>query len=315
MDKHKYLITGGAGFIGSHITDKLISMGHSVRVIDDCSTGKKENLYNLLGKKSVDIWDVDILDYEGCLKMTRNMDFVLHQAALPSVSRSVEDPLRTTEINIRGTLNMLLASREAKVKRFIFASSSSVYGNNSNLPKKESDKTNPLSPYAVSKLAGEHYCKVFNQIYGLYTVCLRYFNIFGPRQNVDSQYAAVIPDFISKMLKGESPTIFGDGEQTRDFTYVSNVVEAIILASKAQGAFGKIFNIARGKGISINSLVSNINEILKTNIVPTYVETRAADARHSFADISEAKKVLKYKPMVPFGEGLERTIRWYRGDG
>jgi nucleoside-diphosphate-sugar epimerase len=231
---------------------------------------------------------------------------------LPSVPRSIEDPLLTNEINIKGTLNILLASREAKVKGFVFASSSSVYGDDPNLPKKEGTLGNPLSPYAISKLTGEKYCRVFSQIFGLPTVCLRYFNIFGPRQDPSSQYAAVIPNFISRMLKGESPTIFGDGEQTRDFTHVSNVVEANILASKAQGVSGEVFNIACGERTTVNSLASNLNRILKEEISPYYAEPRPGDVRDSFADMSKARKMLKYEPLVPFGKGLEETIRWYR---
>lgn len=306
----KYLITGGAGFIGSHIAEELIKRGHSVRVIDNCSTGKRENLYPLFGEKMT-LWQDDILDYEACVKMVQGMDFIIHQAALPSVPRSIEDPLLTTDVNIRGTLNMLLASRDARIRRFIFASSSSVYGNDSDLPRKESDRENPMSPYAISKLAGEYYCKIFNRIFGLYTICLRYFNIFGPRQNPNSQYAPVIPSFISKMLKGESPLVFGDGEQTRDFTYVSNAVNATILASTVRGISGKVFNIACGVKTSVNSLASSINEILRTNIVPYYAESHPADARHSSADISEAREALKYEPSVPFDKGLERTVRWY----
>jgi nucleoside-diphosphate-sugar epimerase len=229
----KYLVTGGAGFIGSNIAEELVKRGYSVKIIDNFLTGKRENISSFLDK--IELAEGDIRDYDACRRALEGVDFVLHQAALPSVPRSIEDPLLTTEINIKGTLNILLASREAKVKGFVFASSSAVYGDDPNLPKKEGTVGNPLSPYAVSKLTGEKYCRVFNQLFGLSTVCLRYFNIFGPRQDPSSQYAAVIPNFITRMLKGESPTIFGDGEQTRDFTYVSNVVEANIVASKAHG--------------------------------------------------------------------------------
>ncbi|HDZ26620.1 MAG TPA: NAD-dependent epimerase/dehydratase family protein, partial [Candidatus Aminicenantes bacterium] len=225
----KYLVTGGAGFIGSNIAEELIKRGYSVKVIDNFSTGKRENISSFLDK--IELVEGDIRDYDACRHALEGVDFVLHQAALPSVPRSIEDPLLTTDINIKGTLNILLASRDAKVKGFVFASSSSVYGDDPNLPKKEGTLGNPLSPYAISKLTGEKYCRVFSQIFGLATVCLRYFNIFGPRQDPSSQYASVIPNFISRMLKGESPTIFGDGEQTRDFTYVSNVVEANIPVS------------------------------------------------------------------------------------
>ncbi len=306
----KYLVTGGAGFIGSNIAEELVKSGYSVKIIDNFLTGKRENISSFLDK--IELVEGDIRDYDSCKRAVEGIDFVLHQAALPSVPRSIEDPLLTTDINIKGTLNILLASREAKVKGFVFASSSSVYGDDPNLPKKEGTLGNPLSPYAISKLAGEKYCRVFSQIFGLVTVCLRYFNIFGPRQDPSSQYAAVVPNFITRMLKGESPTIFGDGEQTRDFTYVSNVAEANILASKAQGVSGEVFNIACGERTTVNSLVSNLNEILKEEIKPSYAEPRPGDVRDSFADMSKAKKMLKYEALVPFGKGLEETIRWYR---
>jgi len=306
----KYLVTGGAGFIGSNIAEELVKRGHPVRIIDNFFTGKRENISSFLDK--IELIEGDIRDYDVCKRALEGVDFVSHQAALPSVPRSIEDPLLTTEINIKGTLNILLASREAKVKGFVFASSSSVYGDDPNLPKKEGNVGNPLSPYAISKLAGEKYCRVFSQIFGLSTVCLRYFNIFGPRQDPSSQYAAVIPNFINRMLKGESPTIFGDGEQSRDFTYVSNVVEANILASKAQGISGEIFNIAWGEKTTVNSLALNLNEILKEEISPSYDEPRPGDVRHSFADISKAKKMLKYEPLVSFGKGLKETVSWYK---
>jgi nucleoside-diphosphate-sugar epimerase len=306
----KYLITGGAGFIGSNIVEELVKRGHPVKVIDNFLTGKRENISSFLDK--IEFIEGDIRDSDVCNRALEGVDFVLHQAALPSVPRSIEDPLLTTEINIKGTLNILLASREAKVKGFVFASSSSVYGDDPNLPKKEDIVGNPLSPYAISKIAGEKYCRVFSQIFGLSTVCLRYFNIFGPRQDPSSQYAAVIPNFITRMLEGKSPTIFGDGEQSRDFTYVSNVVEANILASKAKGVSGEVFNIGCGERTTVNSLVLSLNEILKEEISSSYEESRPGDVRHSFADISKARKMLKYEPQVPFGEGLEETVRWYR---
>ncbi len=306
----KYLVTGGAGFIGSNIAEELVERGYAVRIIDNFLTGKRENISSFLDK--IELVEGDIRDYDACSRALDGVDFVLHQAALPSVPRSIEDPLLTNEINIKGTLNILLASREAKVKGFVFASSSSVYGDDPNLPKKEGTLGNPLSPYAISKLTGEKYCRVFSQIFGLPTVCLRYFNIFGPRQDPSSQYAAVVPNFISRMLKGESPTIFGDGEQTRDFTHVSNVVEANILASKAQGVSGEVFNIACGERTTVNSLASNLNRILKEEISPYFAEPRPGDVRDSFADMSKARKMLKYEPLVPFSKGLEETMRWYR---
>jgi len=306
----KYLVTGGAGFIGSNITQELVKRGHAVRVVDNFITGKKENIASFLD--DIELIEGDIRDYETCRRALEGVDFVLHQAALPSVPRSIKDPLLTNEINIKGTLNLLLASRDKGVKRFVFASSSSVYGDDPNLPKKEGTLGNPLSPYALSKLVGEKYCQVFSQLYGLSTVCLRYFNIFGPRQDPLSPYAAAIPNFISRMLKGERPTIFGDGEQSRDFTYVSNVVETNILASKARDVSGEVFNIACGERTTVNSLALKINEILKDEISPSYDKPRPGDIRHSYADISKARKMLKYEPLVPFGEGLKETIRWHR---
>jgi len=307
---NKYLVTGGAGFIGSHITEELVKRGHEVRVVDNFLTGKRENITSFLDK--IELIEGDIRDFEVCKRASEGVDFVLHQAALPSVPRSIKDPLLTNEINIRGTLNILLASREVEVKRVVFASSSSVYGDDPQLPKKEGSEGSPLSPYAVSKRVGEMYCQVFSRILGLSTVCLRYFNIFGPRQDPLSQYAAVIPNFITRMLKEEKPVIFGDGEQSRDFTYVSNVVEANILASEAQDVSGEIFNIAYGERTTVNSLAARINEILMEEISPSYDEPRPGDVKHSFADISKARKMLKYEPLVPFDEGLKESIRWYR---
>lgn len=305
-----YLVTGGAGFIGSNIAEELVKRGQKVRVVDNFITGKRENLTSFLDK--IEFLEGDIRDSQLCKSALEGIDFVLHQAALPSVPRSIEDPVLTTEINIAGTLNMLLASKEAKVKKFVFASSSSVYGDNPNLPKKEGEEGDPLSPYALTKLVGEKYCLIFNRIFGLPAVCLRYFNIFGPRQDPLSQYAAVIPRFITRMLEGEEPVIFGDGEQSRDFTFVNNVVEANILATDSQDAAGKIFNIACGERTTVNSLAGKINDILDTTINPVYDKPRPGDVKHSFADISKAGRVLKYDPQVSFAEGLERTINWYR---
>lgn len=306
----KYLITGGAGFIGSHISEELVKRDHEVRIIDNFLTGKKENIASLLDK--IELIEGDIKDLETCQRALEGVDFVLHQAALPSVPRSIKDPLATNENNIRGTLNVLLASREAKVKKVVFASSSSVYGDDTHLPKIEGRQGSPLSPYALSKLVGEHYCRIFSQIFGLSTVFLRYFNIFGPRQDPFSQYAAVIPNFITKMLKGEKPIIFGDGEQSRDFTFVSNVVEANILASKAQDVSGEAFNIACGERTTVNSLANTINEVLNKNIDPVHDEPRPGDVKNSYAEISKARKMLKYEPLVPFNEGLKKTINWYQ---
>jgi UDP-glucose 4-epimerase len=306
----KYLVTGGAGFIGSHIAEELVQKEHSVRIIDNFITGKRENIAPFLEK--IELIEGDIRDLDVCKQAVEGVDFVLHQAALPSVPRSIKDPLLTNEINITGTLNLLVASRDAKVKRLVFASSSSVYGDNPQLPKKEGVEGIPLSPYAISKRVGEMYCRVFSQVFSLSTVCLRYFNIFGPRQDPFSQYSAVIPNFITKMLKEDSPVIFDDGEQSRDFTYVYNVVDANILASKAKGVSGEMFNIACGERTSINSLVGKINELLVKDVKPSYVEPRPGDIEHSFADISKARKVLKYEPSVSFSEGLKKTIHWFK---
>jgi len=306
----KYLVTGGAGFIGSNIAEELVKRGYAVRIIDNFLTGKRENISSFLDK--IELIEGDIRDYDACSRALEGVDFVLHQAALSSVPRSIKDPLLTNDINIKGTLNVLLASRDLGVKKFVFASSAAVYGDNSTLPKKEGNVGNPLSPYALSKLVGEKYCWIFSQIFGLSTVCLRYFNIFGPRQDPSSQYAAAIPNFITRMLKGESPTIFGDGEQSRDFAYVFNVVEANILASKAKDVSGEVFNIGCGKETSVNSLVFKLNEILKEKINPSYDEPRPGDIRHSFADISKARKMLKYEPQVLFSKGLEETVLWHK---
>jgi len=305
----RYLVTGGAGFIGSHIAEELVERGHKVRIVDNFLTGKRENIASFLDK--IELIEGDIRDFSLCKRASDGVDFVLHQAALPSVPRSIEDPLMTNEINVKGTLNLLLASRDAGVKKFVFASSSSVYGDDPRLPKKEGEEEAPLSPYAISKLVGEMYCQVFSQIYSLSTVCLRYFNIFGPRQDPYSQYSAVIPNFINKMVKEESPTIFGDGEQSRDFTYVANVVEANKLAVEAKDVFGEILNIACGERTTVNSLVIEINQILKKDIKAIYDKLRPGDVMHSYADISEAENVLKYKPLISFSEGLKRTIHKY----
>jgi len=307
---NRYLITGGAGFIGSHIVEELVKKGDSVRVIDNFITGKKENISTFLGK--IELIEGDIRDSSLCREAVDGMDFVLHQAALPSVPRSIKDPILTNEINVTGTLNLLLASRDANVKRLVFASSSSVYGDNPQLPKKEGLEGIPLSPYAISKRVGEMYCRVFSQVFNLSTVCLRYFNIFGPRQDPFSQYAAVIPNFITKMLKDENPVIFGDGEQSRDFTYVSNVVDANILAASVRGISGEVFNIACGERTTVNSLVENINDVLDKKIKPSYDEPRPGDVKHSFADISKARKTIKYEPLVSFSEGLKKTILWFQ---
>ncbi len=307
---NKYLVTGGAGFIGSHIAGELVRKGHSVRIIDNFSTGKRENISSFVD--DIELVEADIREFKVCREVVEGMDFVLHQAALTSVPLSIEDPLLTNEINITGILNLLLASREAKVQRLVFASSAAVYGDDSQLPKTENMEGLPISPYALSKRVGELYCRLFSQLYGLSTVSLRYFNIFGPRQDPFSQYASVIPNFIGKMLNDEKPAVFGDGEQSRDFLYVSNVVDANILALKATGVSGEVFNIAGGEKTTVNSLIEELNGALDKEIEPSYDDPRPGDIKHSYADISKARKMLKYEPTVSFKEGLNETVRWYR---
>jgi len=307
---NKYLITGGAGFIGSHLVEELVKKGHEVRIVDNFITGKRENIESFLDK--IELLEADIRDYDIYQRAVEGIDFVLHQAALPSVPRSIENPLLTNEINVQGTLNLLLASSKAKIKKFVFASSSSVYGDDPHLPKKEGIEGNSLSPYALTKLVGEKYCQVFSKIFGLSTVCLRYFNIFGSCQDPFSQYAAVIPLFITKIIKGKKPTVFGDGEQSRDFTFVANVVEANLLAVKAQNVSGEVFNIGCGQRTTVNSLAFKISEILEVDIKPIYDRPHPGDIRDSFADISKARKMLKYEPLVSFDGGLKKTIHWYK---
>lgn len=306
-----FLVTGGAGFIGSNIVRELVSRHEEVRVLDNLSTGNAANLKAVLG--SISFIQGDIRDEVTAARAVAGADYAIHQAALPSVPRSIEDTLASHQANATGTLKLLVAARDAGVKRFVYASSSSVYGDSPALPKQEDMPTQPLSPYAVSKLAGEQYCKVFTGVYGLPTVSLRYFNVFGPRQDPSSQYAAVIPAFITTMLKGERPTIYGDGLQTRDFTYVQNVVEANLLACYSQAASGLALNIACGQSISMLDLVAEINGLLGTAIEPIFAPERKGDVKHSLADISLAEEKLGYRPKVGFSDGLEETIDFLRG--
>jgi len=305
-----FLVTGGAGFIGSHLVETLVGRGHGVRVLDNYLTGKRENIAPFLDR--IDLIEGDLRDRDACRKAAAGADYVLHQAALASVPRSVADPFTTDEINVRGTLNLLWAAAEAKVKRLIFASSSSVYGDEPGLPKREGREGKPLSPYAVSKFVGEKYLQVFTNTYGLETVSLRYFNVFGPRQDPASQYAAAVPLFITLILRGEAPTVFGDGEQTRDFTYVANVVEANLLACAAPGAAGGVFNVACAERISVNALLAAIDRNIGASVRPAYADPRPGDIKHSFADIAAAARVLGFRPSIGFDEGLKRTIPWYR---
>lgn len=311
--KGKYLVTGGGGFIGSHLVEALVTRGEKVRVLDNFMTGKRENISDFID--DIHLIEGDIRDFKTCKMALAGVDFVLHQAALPSVPRSIEDPLLTNEINVSGTLNLLVASKNTRVKRFVFASSSSVYGDDPGLPKEEGQEGIPLSPYAVSKIVGEKYCQVFSQNFGLDTVCLRYFNVFGPRQDPDSPYAAVVPIFMMKIEEGVSPTIFGDGEQSRDFTYVKNVVDANMLAMEAQGIGGEIFNIACGDKVTVNMLFAKIRDFYGKEIAPAYDEPRPGDILHSFADITKANRMLGFKPEVTLEAGLEETILWFKGRG
>jgi len=313
----KYLITGVAGFIGSALAERLIEDGHSVRGVDNLITGKKENIAAV---KGLDFREVDILDSAAMADACRDVDSILHEAALGSVPRSVADPATTNSNNVEGSLSVLSAARaeaeRAKKKvRVVFAASSSAYGDTPTLPKREDMFPNPMSPYAVTKLAGEFYMQAFWRVYGLETVSLRYFNIFGPRQDADSQYSAVMARFITAMLRGDRPTIFGDGKQSRDFTYIDNAVSANLLAcaAPADKVCGKTFNIACGGQVTLIQMVDALNRLMGTRIDPIYARERAGDIKHSFADISLAQKSLGYKPLVGFEEGLKRTIAWYRG--
>jgi len=305
-----FLVTGGAGFIGSNIVAELVRRGERVRVLDNFATGKRENIAPFLSQ--VELIEGDLRLPEAVRQAVEGVDYVLHQGALPSVQRSIEDPLATNEVNARGTLNLLIAARDAGVKRVVYASSSSIYGDSPTLPKVETMKPAPKSPYAASKLAGEHYCQVFHQVYGLETVCLRYFNVFGPNQDPTSDYAAVIPKFITAMLRGDGPVIYGDGLQSRDFTPVVNVVEANLLAADAEDAAGKVFNVACGKRHNLLELVEALNRILNTSLTPIHAAPRPGDVRHSQADVSKAERVLGYKTVVEFEEGLERAAEWYK---
>jgi len=308
-----FLVTGGAGFIGSHLVEALAARGDRVRILDNLLTGKAENIEPFVDR--VEFHEGDIRDLETCRRAVAGMEHILHQAALPSVPRSVEDPLLTTAINVTGTLNMLVAARDAGVRSFVMASSSSVYGDDPGLPKVEGREGKPLSPYAVSKLVNEKHGQVFHDLYGLKTVALRYFNVFGPRQDPFSQYAAVIPLFITKVLKRERPVIYGDGEQSRDFTFVANIVAANIAAAESGAAGGEMFNIARGDRITVNALLAAVNDILGESIEPVHEPPRPGDILHSFADVEKARRGLGYEAATPFMDGLRATVRWYREKG
>lgn len=308
-----YLITGIAGFIGSALARAVLAQGDAVRGIDNFSTGKRGNIAEIL--KQIDFREADLLDLKAVRAACDGVDFVLHQAAIPSVPRSVQDPLESNRANIDATVNLLVATKDARVKRMVYAASSSAYGNVATLPKHEDMPPDPISPYAAAKLASEYYMASFWRCYGLETVSLRYFNIFGPRQDPTSPYSGVLAKFITQMLKGEQPTIFGDGTQSRDFTYVDNAVEANLLACKAPAAevAGKVFNIATGRRVDLNETFAVLERLTGYAGEVKYGPERAGDVKHSLADLSRAEKYLGYKPSVDFEEGLRRTIAWYRG--
>jgi UDP-glucose 4-epimerase len=306
----RYLVTGGAGFIGSHLVETLLREGQQVRVFDNFSTGSEHNLAPFAG--DVELVRGDIRDLDAVRQAVAGVDVVLHQAALPSVQRSVQDPLTANDVNVNGTLNMLVAARDASARRVVFASSSSVYGDSPSLPKVEDMPTDPLSPYAVSKLAGERYCMVWSNVYGLPTVALRYFNVFGPRQDPRSDYAAVIPRFATAMLAGRAPAIYGDGQQSRDFTYIANVVGANLAAARAPSDISGFYNVACGERISLLDLVDAINELLGTNIKALHEAQRAGDVRHSQASIDKIGAELGWKPAIDFATGLQYTVDSFR---
>ncbi|HLK34077.1 MAG TPA: SDR family oxidoreductase [Terriglobales bacterium] len=310
-----YLVTGIAGFIGSNLARALLAQGDNVRGIDNFSTGKRENITAIAD--SLDFRQCDLLDPEALRQACQDIDYVLHQAAIASVPRSIADPADSNRANVDGTLNLLIAARDAKVKRVVFAASSSAYGDTPTLPKREDMPSNPISPYAVSKLAGELYMQSFYRVYGLETVCLRYFNIFGPRQDPNSPYSGVLARFITHMLRGEPPTIFGDGEQSRDFTYIDNAVAANLAActAPADQVVGRTFNIATGHQATLNQTVELLRPLTDYQGPVKHSAERAGDIRHSFADISLAQKNLGYRPKVAFEEGLRRTVAWYREQG
>ncbi|MDD5326404.1 MAG: SDR family oxidoreductase [Phycisphaerae bacterium] len=309
----KFLVTGGAGFIGSNICKKLVSQGCFVRVVDNLLTGKKSNLAAVSDK--IEFIEADMGDEEVARSCMKDIDFCLHLGALPSVPRSVDDPAATHRHCLDATFTLLLAARDAGVKRFVYTSSSSVYGDVATLPKVESMLPQPLSPYAAAKLAGEYYAQVFYKVFGLETISLRYFNVFGPFQDLASQYAAAIPAFVTAVLNNEPPTIYGDGEQSRDFTYVDNVIEANLLAARVEHTAGEVLNIACGSAVTVNEVIGIINELLGKNVKPIYEPTRQGDVKHSLADITLAKELIGFTPKVSFRQGLEKAIDWYRNRG
>jgi nucleoside-diphosphate-sugar epimerase len=304
-----YLVTGGAGFIGSHLSEELVRRGQRVRVVDNLITGKRQNLAHL---EPVEFLEGDLADLETCRRAVDGVDYVLHQAAIPSVPRSVADPITSNRANIDASINILVAARDAGVKRLVYAGSSSAYGNAAALPKREDMATNPLSPYALQKLVAEQYCQMFTTLYGFETVTIRYFNVFGPRQDPGSPYSGVISLFATAALAGRRPTIYGDGSQTRDFTYVANVVDGVLRAAAAPNVAGQVINVATGGRISLNQLWNTIRTLVGIDLEPVYADPRAGDVRDSQADITKAQQLLGYTPVVGFEDGLARTLAWCR---
>jgi nucleoside-diphosphate-sugar epimerase len=304
-----YLVTGGAGFIGSHLTEELVRRGHAVRVVDSLVTGKRGNLAHV---PNVEFVQGDLAEADVASRVVSGVDFVLHQAAIPSVPRSVEDPVTSNRANISASLNILVAARDAGVKRLVYAGSSSAYGNTPTLPKREDMAPNPLSPYALQKLVAEQYCQLFTRLYGFEAVSIRYFNVFGPRQDPGSPYSGVISLFSTALLEGRQPIIYGDGEQTRDFTYVANVVDGVLRACDAPRAAGEVINVATGGRISLNELLRVMNTIVGSNIQAIYKEARSGDVKDSQADISKAHALLGYTPIIGLEDGLRRTLEWCR---
>jgi nucleoside-diphosphate-sugar epimerase len=307
-----YLVTGGAGFIGSHLAEELLRRGHRVRIADSLITGKRRNLDHLAGAEFL---EGDLADEAFAARAAAGVDFVLHQAAIPSVPRSVNDPVTSNRSNVTATLNLLVASRDAGVKRLVYAGSSSAYGNTPTLPKREDMPANPLTPYALQKLVGEQYCQMFTRLYGFETVTTRYFNVFGPRQDPGSPYSGVISLFATALLEGRQPIVYGDGEQTRDFTYVANVVDGVLRACEAPNVAGDVLNVATGGRVSLNELLDVLNRIIGTTLKAVYKEARQGDVKDSQADISRAKTLLGYAPTVTLEDGLARTIAWCRAEG
>ena len=308
----KFLVTGGAGFIGSSICRKLVSQGCFVRVVDNLLTGKKSNLAEVIDK--IEFIQADMGDSEVAQSAVKDIDVVFHQGALPSVPLSVEDPASTHKHCVDATFTVLLAARDAGVKRFVYAASSSAYGDAPTSPKVETMPARPLSPYAVGKLVGEYYCSVFSGVFGLETIALRYFNVFGPRQDPKSQYAAAVPAFVTHILKDGPPTIYGDGEQSRDFTYIDNVVSANLLAARAKKTNGEVVNIACGQAVTVNEIIDMINKLLGKDVKPIYADSRPGDVKHSLADITAAQNLIGFEPIVSFVEGLQLAIDWYRNN-